>query len=138
QPVEEVLPEPLFLDERRQVAIRGRDEPRVGSKRARAAQPLELAFLQHTKQLRLKIEGDLADFVEKHRAAIGELETADALADSPRERAPLVAEQLPLEQSRGNGRTIQLDERGVAGRAALVDRARDDLLAAPGLAGGPD
>src|SRR5213079_1385492 len=50
------------------------------------------------------------------------------------ERALLVAEQLRFDQLRGDRRAVDADERPLAPRAALVDRARDELLARAGLA----
>ena len=134
QTVEEVLPELLLVGKRRQVAIGRRDETRVGAQRARAAEPLELALLEHAKQLRLELERDLADLVEEHRAAIGQLEPADALSDGARERALLVTEQLALEKPRRNGRAVQLDERVVMPATQLMDGAGDELLARSRLA----
>ena len=125
QPVEEVLAELLLVGERRQVAVGRRDQARIGAQRARAAQPLELALLQHAQQLRLQLERDLADFVEEHGAAVGQLEAADALADRAGERALLVAEQLALEQPGRDRRAIQLDEGADRGaRSADESRAR--------------
>ena len=46
----------------------------------------------------------------------------------------LVAEQLALEQARGNRRAVQLDEGARATAAQVVDRAGDQLLAGPRLA----
>jgi len=46
-----------------------------------AAQSLELPLLQHPQELCLEIEGSLADFVQKDRSAVRELESADALRD---------------------------------------------------------
>ena len=51
------------------------------------------------------------------------------------ERAAHVAEQLRLEQRFRDRRAVHLDERHLALRAVVVDRARDQLLAGAGLAG---
>ena len=84
QPVEQVRPELLLLDELAEIAVGRRDQPRVAAQRARAAQPLELALLQHAQQLRLQLQRDLADLVEEHGALVGQLEAADALGDRRR------------------------------------------------------
>src|SRR5262249_61891438 len=97
--IEQVGPELLLLDERREVPVGGRDQPRVGAKRAPAAQPLELALLEHPQELRLELEGNLAHFVQEARYAVGQLEAAVALRDGAGERAFLVAEQLAFQQS---------------------------------------
>ena len=64
------------------------------------------------------------------------------LADVPRgragERSLLMAEQLGLDQLRGHRRAVQRNERSVAARAALVQGARDQLLARAGFAQNAD
>ncbi len=70
------------------------------------ADSLEPALLQHAQQLGLHRQGDLADLVEKDRAAVRQLEPALALADRAGERSFLVAEQLALQQAiRGGPRS---------------------------------
>ena len=54
--------------------------------------------------------------------------------DGAGERALLVAEQLALEQRRGNRGAVDGDERPVAARAQRVERAREQLLAGAALA----
>ena len=53
---------------------------------------------KHPEQLGLHSQGHLADFVEKERAAVGELEPALFLAVGSGKRSPFVTEQLALEQ----------------------------------------
>ena len=105
---------------------------------ARAADALELALLEHAEQLGLGFGGHLADLVEEERAAVGQLEPADPPGDGAGEGALLVAEQLALDQPRGQGGAVDLDERLVRAPAAGVDRPGDQLLAGPGLAGDED
>ena len=76
-----------------------------------AADALELALLEHAQQLGLGLEGHLADLVEEERAAVGQLEAADASVDGAGERALLVAEQLALDESGGQGGAVDLDQR---------------------------
>ena len=42
----------------------------------RAADPAELALLEHAQQLGLEVERQLAELVEEHGAAVGQLERA--------------------------------------------------------------
>ena len=79
--------------------------------RARAAQPLELLFLKHAQDLRLRALAHVPDLVEEERAAVGLLEPADAQPVGARERALLVAEELGLEQVLLQRRAVDLDER---------------------------
>ncbi len=53
KPVIEVLAELALRDHLRQVAVRRRDQPHVHLDRLRTAEPFELLFLKHPKQLRL-------------------------------------------------------------------------------------
>ena len=64
-----------------------------------AAEPLELALLQHAQQLDLRRQVDVADLVEEQRAALGQLEAALLARLGAGERALLVAEQLRLDQA---------------------------------------
>ncbi len=92
------------------------------------------ALLQHAQQLHLRGRRHLADFVEKERAAIGQLEAALAPIGGARERALLVPEDLALEQRLGNRRAVDRDERKRRARTELVDRLRDQFLAGARLA----
>ena len=134
EPVVEVGAEAARGDLGVQVAVRRGDDAHVDAQAARAADALELALLQHAQQLRLRLERQLADLVEEQRAAVGELEAAAALLDRAGEGALLVAEELALEQLARQRGAVELDERALAARALLVDRARDELLAGAGLA----
>ena len=79
-------------------------------------------------------ERQLADLVEKQRAAMRQLETARLARVGAGERALLVAEQLGLEQRLGNRGAVDGDERPVVARAERVQRAREQLLAGAALA----
>ena len=76
----------------------------------------------------------VADLVEEDRASVRDLEAADAALEGARERTALVAEELALDERAGERGAVDRDERTVAAGAARVDRARDELLAGPGLA----
>src|SRR5262249_46059180 len=54
-------------------------------KRSRASQPLEFSLLRHTQELGLQLQRDLADFIQKHGAVMGKLETSDPLRHGARE-----------------------------------------------------
>ena len=99
-----------------------------------AAEALELALLQHAQQLHLRLQVDVADFVEEQRAALGQLEAALAALVRVGERALLVAEQLRLDQRVGQRAAAHLDERLGRPQRVVVDRVRDQLLAGARLA----
>src|SRR5205814_10275422 len=83
------------------------------------------SVLQKAEELDLKRGGDLADLVEKERAAVRARERAAAVLARVGEGAARSAEQLGLEQRVGNRAAVQSDERPAAARADVVDRLRD-------------
>src|SRR5206468_8331707 len=97
-----------------EVSIGGRDDADAHADRPAASDWFELLFLKDAQQLHLCIEGKLSDFVEKDRATVGKLESADSLLDRPRERAFDVPEQLALDQSGRDGATVHFDQRPIA------------------------
>src|SRR6266436_1029635 len=128
QAKEEIRSELLLAHHRFEIAVRRGNQTRIGSKRARTPQPLELPLLQHAEQFGLQFERNLSDLVQKDRAAIGHFETADALRDCSRECALLVSEQLAFQQTRWNRRAVELDERLRAPRTQIMDGPRDQFL----------
>ena len=134
QSVIEVLAELPARHHLGQVAVGGRHHPHVDADRLVAAHPFELTLLQHTQQLHLCLQGQLADLVQEQRAAVGQLEAALVLANRARERALLVPEQLAFDEAGRDGRAVDLHQQPLAPRAGLVDRPRDQLLAGSGLA----
>jgi hypothetical protein len=135
QAVEQIFLEPLFSDHLPQVAVGGGDDADVNLFGPLRAERLELALLQDTQQLRLQRRAHGADLVEEDGAAVSERELAFLGRRGARERAANVAEELRFEERFGNGGAIDPDQRHIALRAAIVNRARDQLLAGAGLAG---
>ena len=135
EPVVEILAE--LVRPRSSARDRGWSPRRRGRRRAmraRAADALELALLQDAQQLRLHLQRQLADLVEEQRAAVGQLEAAGSGRDRAGERAPLVPEQLALEQRRRAWRRSSRATNGRSRAAEVVDRPRDELLAGARLA----
>src|SRR3989449_2611890 len=134
QPVEEVgteAPRPhRFLE----IAIRRGDHPHVYPNRAARPHGLELLLLENAEKLHLRLEGELADLVEEDRAAVSQLEAADAALQGAGKGTLHMPEQLTLDQARGDGAAVDLHQRAVATGAAVVDGAGDQLLAGSSLA----
>src|SRR6266403_5419531 len=133
QAIVEIVTKTLRSNHFAQSTVRRGDDAYVDLERVCSADTLELVLLQHTEELRLQLEGDLADLVEEQRAAVRELEASDPLCDRAGECAALVTEQLALEQGRWDGRAIELDERAPAATAGVVNCARNQLLPGSGL-----
>src|SRR5207302_11330816 len=72
--VEEIVAERARLDPMAEITVGGRDQPDIGPKRRRAADPFVLPFLKHAEELRLHRGGEVIDLIEEERAAGGQLE----------------------------------------------------------------
>jgi hypothetical protein len=97
------------------------------------ADAVHFPALEHAQQLRLHRRGQLADFVEEQRPLVGELEQARLVVGRAGEGAAHVAEELAFEERLDDRRAVHGDEAAVAPRSDLMQRARHQLLAGPGL-----
>ena len=134
QPVVQVVAEPI--PPRRRVRGRRWSRRRAGCLDldvVGAADPHELALLEHPQQLDLHLERQLADLVEKQRTAVGQLELAELAAGGAGERAAFVTEQLGFEDLGRNRRAVDRQEALLAAVGVLVDRVGNQLLAGTGL-----
>ncbi len=118
-----------------QIPVGGGDDANVGAQDARAAEPHELALLEHAQQLGLDGRNHLADLVEEEHATARLLDTPRLGGHRAGERAALVAEQLRLEQRIGQRRAVDRDERPAAPARGVMNEPCDDFLAGPRLAG---
>ena len=110
-------------------------DPDIHFDRAPAADALELAELEDAQQLRLRRRRQLANLVEKHGAAVCQLQLSWLRRRCPGEGAAFMPEQLGLEQGLGERGAVEGDERACRPRAVAVERARHQLLAGTGLTG---
>jgi hypothetical protein len=117
-----------------QVAAGGRDDPGVQRQRPAAPHPLEAALLEHAQQAGLLRRLELADLVEKERTAGRALQPPDATRRRAGEGAPLVTEELALQQRRREGGAVDVDELASPCRVAM-QHAGTQALADAGLAG---
>ena len=138
EPVEQVLAKPALLDFRAEILVRGRDDAHVHRQCLAGSDAGDHAFLQGAQHLRLRRQAHIADFVEKQRAAVRQLELAGAIGERAGEAPLHVAEQLAFDQLRRNRGTVDRDERTGGARAERVNRARDELLAGAVIAGDQD
>ena len=112
----------------------GGDDPRVDLNPAVAADRLHGLVFEGPQQLRLAVERQLAELVEKQRAAAGIHEGTFAIAGGSCECAAHVAEKLRVEQFFADGAAIYDHERhGSSGRMVVNGPGRQ-LLAGAGLA----
>ena len=102
----------------------------------------DLAVLEHTQQLHLHRQGQLANLVEENGAAVGLLEIAFAVLFGTGESPFHMAEQLALDGAFGYGAAVHGNQSaplfGMFAQAVLVDDAREDVFAHAALAGDED
>ncbi len=110
--MEQVVAEATFLDDAIEIAPRRGEDADIDPHGSIAAEPADLRALQGPQQLGLKRRVEITDLVDEERAAMGLLEDALAPRDRARERAPVVPEQLGLDEIRRDGRTVEDDELG--------------------------
>jgi len=125
----EVLAERPRGDGALQVAVRRGDDAHVDLERLLAAHPRELARLQDAQHLGLRRGDHVADLVEEDCAAVSDLEEPTLARRRAREGAPLVPEELRLDELGRDRGAVDLDVRLVREGARAVDGARDELLA---------
>src|SRR5207249_7886316 len=94
--------------------IGGGDDPRGDADRPRAAERLDLSFLQCTQELRLRGEGKVDDLIEEEASALCQLELPLLALMRSRERALLIAEELRLDQGVRDRAAVDSDERLIA------------------------
>jgi hypothetical protein len=105
----------------------------LGANGAHAAQAFELPLLQTRSSFGCSSSG-ISPTSSRKMVPIRQFKAAHALHDGAGECTFLVAEQLALEQSRRNRRTIQLHKCVRLPRAKIVRRPRDQLFpVSPGL-----
>ncbi len=83
-----------------------------------AADSGEFPLLQHMQELGLGDRTQVADFIEKERAGMGQLELSCAPRRRVRERAFFMAEQFAFDQRSGNAAQL----------SAMQGRFRRELL----------
>ena len=128
EPVIEVGAELPGRDPLGEVGIGGGDEAHVDRDLAVRAHGADLAVLDHPQELRLERERQLGDLVEEERAPLRVEEQPLPRGGGAREGALHVAEQLALDDVRGDRPAIDRHERPVGEGGLLVERARRDLL----------
>src|SRR4051812_26584443 len=112
-----------------QVAVGCCDYAHTGKARAAFADAFEPALLQYPQKPALQFKRNFTNLVDIERAAVGEFETAGAVAQCARKGTFDVAEQLTFESLAWGGARIDANERTMASPAGLMHGARDQFLA---------
>src|ERR1022692_2250279 len=128
RPVVEIGAKLLLLNHAPEVLIGRGDHSYVHLDGAAATETLDLLFLQNAQKFRLEFQREVADFIEKQRAAIRGLKTSLALSDGARKGASLVPEEFTLQKRRGNRGTVNGYERLLPSRTGSVNCLRHHFL----------
>ena len=139
QAVEKIFAEGPFGHHLHQIPPGRGQDPHIHGHGMGASDPVDLTFLQHTKQFHLHMEGHIADLVEENRPAVGLFELARLAAFFRSGKgSALIPEELGLEQIFRNRPAVDRHERLVPAAAGQMDRLGHDLLARAGLPGDQD
>src|ERR1700720_2736961 len=112
-----------------QVAVGGGDQPDVHFDGSRAAQPLELAFLQYPEKFDLNRGGHVSDFIEKQRTIVCHFKFAGLAGCGPGESSFFVAEQFALQKIFWDGGAVNFDEGAGSAPRFFVNGTGNQILA---------
>ena len=126
--VVEVLPESPLAGGRREVHVRGGDDPDIHRLAVRRAEPADHTLLDHLEELGLETLGQEPDLVEEERALVRGLEEAPLGLSRVREGAALVAEHLRLEERVRDGGAVDVDEGAARAGAGAMEGLSDEAL----------
>ena len=121
-----------------QVAVGRCDQPYIDLMFLVRAQALQLPALQHPQQLGLHGQRQLAHFIQKQGAAVGQFELAPPVLSGARKGPAHMTEQLAFHQRIGQGGAVEADHRLVCPWRCGVNGLGHELLADTGLAGDQD
>src|SRR5438128_5777485 len=100
QAVKQVFAETAARDHLRQMAVGGGNHPYINVARGARTEHFVSPILQHAEHLDLRVWIEVADFIEKDRAAVGHLESPFAILTRICEGAFDGAEHLTFKESR--------------------------------------
>ena len=136
--VEEVFAEASLRDQLLEIGVGRGDDADVHLDRMGLAERVDLVGLEKAEQLRLQVDRQIRDFVEKQRAPFRRADDAGEGGIGAGERAAAVAEQLALEHVARHRRAVEREHDLLGAVRGAMDRAGQHFLAGPGLAGEED
>ena len=98
--IEEILTERTGIDCRLQVAVRCDQHAYIDGERLTAPDAFKLSLLQHAKQGDLRLDGKVANLIEKNGSTVGCFKASNAPLECPGEGAFLMAEKFGGNQRR--------------------------------------
>src|SRR5271157_939878 len=134
QSIKQVFAKLAFANHRGKIPMCGGDDSHIDMDRFGTPQTFELLLLNGTQQLWLQFQADVADFIEKKRTVIGELESAFLLHQGSSESPFLVPKHFTFQQSRGNRSTVHSHQHTISPGAEIMDCACNHFFARSSLA----
>src|SRR5262249_20061306 len=114
------------------------DDSDVQGNAALPSQMLDHFVVDGAENLRLGVEAHVADFIQKDRPTLGELQHTGLGGVSACKSTAFIAEQLALEQVVRNGGAINANQWPLAAPAVVVDEGCRQLLARARLSSDQD
>ena len=127
----EIAAKGLRLDQMPQVLMGGGNQANVNETIADVPHASKLFLFQNLEQFGLNVRINVANFVEKHGAPMGDLEQPGLDVDRPGERSFLMAKQLGFEELSSQSSAVEVDERFLSARAILMKPRGENSLARP-------
>ena len=109
------------------------DESRIDFFTRYRANSADLTLLNVTQQACLSCQGQLANFVQKQRTAVGGFDQPASVAGCACESAFFIAEEFRFDQGIGYGCTVHGDDRPISAFSQTVHLARCEFLSGAGL-----
>src|SRR5262245_20188770 len=125
----EILTEPFFLNKTLQIPVSGGYDPNIYGHRGDSSDPVKFPFLQKPQELGLKFQRDIADLVEKDRAAMGQFDLARLATVCAGKRALFMAEQFALQELFRQTHGVNSDKGSIPSFTPVVNGASEDLFA---------
>ena len=131
----QIFPKLLLFDQSDQILMGGRYDTDVHIHGPMIPHPFDLFVFQHPQQLDLDGQRDIADFIQKDRAAVRRFKTSLAMPIGPGKSPFDVAEQLAFQKGGIQGGAVELHVRSAFALAPFMDSPGDKLFAGAALAG---
>ena len=133
QAVVQIFAEASFFHQLAQIHVGGGDDAHIHFDHFHPAEAHELAFLHHAQQLGLRLEGNVADFVEEDAPFVGQVEEAFLRVHRPGECAFYVPEQRGFEKIGRQVAGVHGHERAIFALRVRVNGACHQLFARAAL-----
>ena len=135
QPVKKIGAEGAFFDHIFEIFISRGNAAEIDFDNLIAADARDLTLLQHAQQIGLRLQADIADFVEEYRATFGDFKFSLLAILRAGERALFVTKEFAFEQRLGERAAVNDDQGMEAAHAGRVNGAYHQLFPGPTLTG---